>query len=87
MTAFLSPSRTICGCRSSLCSMTTVPMTPVASSVSRFMVTPGIMSRKSTLPAFSVRIGTLYGSHWARVSPFLISAPSPNAITEPMTML
>ena len=36
---FLSPSRTICGCRSSLCSMTTVPMTPVASSVSRRMVT------------------------------------------------
>ena len=51
--------------------MTTVPLTPVASSISCFMVTPAIMSRNSTLPAFSVRIGTLYGSHWTKASPFL----------------
>ena len=70
----LSSTMTICGWRSSLCSMTTVPMPPVASSSSCFTVTPGIMSRNSSLPAFSERIGTLYGSHWAKASPFLTLA-------------
>ena len=47
-----SPTITICGCRSSLCSMMTVPIRPVASSTSRLIVTPAIMSRNSILPAF-----------------------------------
>ena len=51
---------------------------PVVSSVSCFIVTPSMMSWNFTLPAFSERIGTLYGSHWTKVSPFLILPPSLN---------
>ena len=42
----------ICGLRSSLCSMTTVPMRPEASSSSRLTVTPGIMSWNDTCRLF-----------------------------------
>ena len=56
--------------------MMTVPIRPVASSTSRFIVTPAIMSRNSILPVFSVRIGTLYGSHCTKVSPFFTLPPS-----------
>src|SRR6185295_13578415 len=74
---------TICGCKSSLCSMMTVPIKPVASSTSRLIVTPAIMSRNSILPLLSVRIGTLYGSHCTKVSPFFTLAPSSFEIMEP----
>ena len=37
--------------------------------------------------AFSERIGTLYGSHCTKVSPFFTSPPSATEMTEPMTML
>ena len=57
-----------------MCSMMTVPTCLVASSISRFMVTPSMMSRNSTLPAFSVRMETLYGSHCTKVSPFFTLA-------------
>ena len=60
---------------------------PVASSTSCFIVTPSIMSWNSTLPAFSERIGTLYGSHCTKVSPFFTLPPSATEMTEPMTML
>ena len=43
----------------------------VVSSISCFIVTPSMMSWNFTLPAFSERIGTLCGSHWTNVSPFL----------------
>ena len=56
--------------------MMTVPIRPVASSTSRLIVTPAIMSRNSILPVLSVRIGTLYGSHCTNVSPFFTWAPS-----------
>ena len=52
--------------------MTTMASWPVVSSISCFIVTPSMMSWNFTLPAFSERIGTLYGSHWTKVSPFLI---------------
>src|SRR6266849_5049812 len=63
---------TICGCKSSLCSMMTVPIRPVASSTSRLIVTPAIISRNSILPILSVRIGTLYGFHCTKVSAFFM---------------
>src|SRR5881275_3039537 len=78
---------TTCGCKSSLCSIITVPIRPVASSTSRLMVTPAIISRNSILPPLSVRIGTLYGSHCTNVSPFFTVAPSSLEIIEPMTTL
>ena len=46
-----------------------------------------MMSWNFTLPAFSERIGTLYGSHCTKVSPFLTLPPSATEMTAPMTML
>ena len=46
--------------------MTTVAMRPDDSSSSRFTVTPGIMSLKTSVPPFSERTGMLYGSQTAR---------------------
>ena len=67
--------------------MTTMASWPVVSSTSCFIVTPSMMSWNSTLPAFSERIGTLYGSHCTKVSPFFTLPPSATEMTEPMTML
>src|SRR2546426_8150849 len=58
----------ICGCKSSLCSITTIASWLVVSSISCFIVTPSMMSWNFTRPAFSERIGTLYGSHCTNVS-------------------
>ena len=69
------PVMMICGCKSSLCSMMTMASWPVVSSTSCFIVTPSMMSWNFTLPAFSERIGTLYGSHCTKVSPFLTLPP------------
>ena len=59
----------------------------VVSSISCFIVTPSMMSWNLILPAFSERIGTLYGSHCTNVSPFLICEPSLKEMTAPMTMV
>ena len=67
--------------------MMTMASWAVVSSTSCFMVTPSMMSWNFTLPAFSERIGTLYGSHWTNVSPFLTLPPSLTEMTEPMTRL
>jgi hypothetical protein len=41
------------------------------------MVTPSRMSPNFTVPAVSVRMGMVYGSHSAIISPAFTLAPSP----------
>ena len=65
----------------------TIASWAVVSSSSCFIVTPSMMSTNFTRPAFSERMGTLYGSHCTNGSPFLTLPPFLTEMTEPMTRL
>ena len=82
------PCRMICGCRSSLCSSTTVPSRPVASSTSFWTVTPSMKSWKSIdarpAPPGSARCT---GSHFDEALALLDrAAVRDRQITAPMTV-
>ena len=60
----------------SFVSMTTLVERPVRSSTFSSMVTPSRMSPNFTTPPASVRIGMVYGSHSAIISPAFTLPPS-----------
>ena len=63
--------------------MMTLLARPVTSSISSWIVTPSSMSRYTSLPATSVRIGVVYGSHSTSTWPAVAFFPSRTLILAP----